>query len=66
MITIEEHEKAVWDAHNNFLQNGVPMGIQCPECDGELYHKNGAILTSYPPQRDVECNKCGHMTRITG
>ena len=42
-------------------------GIACPECVLELIDSDPKIeLTSYPPQKQVECVECGYYgTRIS-
>jgi hypothetical protein len=34
-------------------------GLACPKCGGELI-RTGGILTSYPPQERLRCDKCSH------
>lgn len=34
-------------------------GIECPNCKEELYDTSpSAVLTSYPPQKKVNCMNC--------
>ena len=35
-------------------------GILCPECDKEMYDKDGTVLYSSPLQKRVICLGCGH------
>jgi hypothetical protein len=38
-----------------------PNGIACPNCGEELMDTNPMVtLTSYPPQKDIHCNKCNY------
>ena len=39
--------------------NKSNSGIACPKCEEELLYTNpNVVLTSYPPQKSVECCKC--------
>jgi len=39
----------------------VPNGIACPKCGEELFDSTpNIVLTSYPPQHNVNCPKCGY------
>lgn len=36
-------------------------GIQCPNCNKELYDiKPNILLASYPPKKSIVCNNCGY------
>jgi len=35
-----------------------PNGLACPQCGAPLLDSDGAVLTSYPPQKNVHCDKC--------
>jgi len=39
-------------------------GIECPQCHNELLYADNIILTSYPPQRRVFCDKCNYSNTI--
>lgn len=40
-------------------QHYIQTDIECPKC-GDLIYKNiSLILTSYPPQYQFHCEKCG-------
>jgi len=60
MKTLEEHNAEVFSRQ---LQHGqkVGLGIQCPNCEAELYNPEpGITLTSNPPQQYVACSKCDY------
>lgn len=33
--------------------------IECPVCRGTIYKNIGIVLTSYPPQYQYKCPRCG-------
>ena len=42
-------------------ENPHQNGIICPECGAELWDSfPGTVLSSYPPQMDIHCEKCGY------
>lgn len=38
----------------------IPNGLACPECGKELMDSDGMILTSNPPQRNIQCSDCDY------
>jgi len=61
--SLEEHNK---QAYNNFAAvNNLNSGFACPKCEEELYYSNpNVMLTTYPPKRGVQCNKCNHTDYV--
>lgn len=61
--TIEEHNQFKRD---QYFQKNQPQktGIECPQCHNELLYADNMILTSYPPQRRVFCDKCNYSNTI--
>jgi len=57
--SLEEHNNK---AYNTFAAvNNLNSGFACPKCGEELYYSNpNFMLTTYPPKRSVQCNKCNH------
>jgi transposase len=39
-------------------------GVACPKCGGELQFTDDILRTSIPPQRQVRCDACQHVTFI--
>lgn len=65
MKTLDEFNKERLDLYRD-KSNPTPNGIACPKCNNELYDSNPQfILTSYPPRKNVHCEKCAfHGTRL--
>jgi predicted RNA-binding Zn-ribbon protein involved in translation (DUF1610 family) len=61
--SLEEHNK---QAYINFAAvNNLNSGFACPKCGEELYYSNpNVMLTTYPPKRGVQCNKCNHTDYV--
>jgi rRNA maturation protein Nop10 len=61
--SLEEHNNK---AYNNFAAvNNLNSGFACPKCGEELYYSNpNFMLTTYPPKRGVQCNKCNHTDYV--
>lgn len=58
MRTLENHNKDVQAAYTYPKLNGVA----CPNCGEELYDRDGTVLCSNPPQRNIICLEegCGY------
>lgn len=59
-MTWEEYknERATHNIYKN-NQHYIKTDIECPNC-GEFIYKNISLaLTSYPPQYQFHCEKCG-------
>jgi DNA-directed RNA polymerase subunit RPC12/RpoP len=65
MKTLEEFNEDQRKIHEyEFSQHPHPNGIQCPECDGELWDSSPEIrLLSNPAQKHVHCPSCGYRGR---
>jgi DNA-directed RNA polymerase subunit M/transcription elongation factor TFIIS len=61
--SLEQHNK---ESFNNFAAiNHLNSGFACPKCGEELYYSNpNVMLTTYPPKRSVQCNKCNHTDYV--
>jgi len=61
--SLEEHNNK---AYNTFAAvNNLNSGFACPKCGEELYYYNpNTMLTTYPPKRGVQCNKCNHTDYV--
>ena len=61
--SLEEHNNK---AYNTFAAvNNLNSGFACPKCGEELYYYNpNVMLTTYPPKRGVNCNKCNHTDYV--
>ena len=61
--SLEEHNK---QAYTNFAAvNNLNSGFACPKCGEELHYSNpNVMLTTYPPKRGVNCNKCNHTDYV--
>lgn len=60
LVSLEDHNS---NAKYFYCQLGKPVknGIACPKCGAELYDSNPfIILTSFPPQLEVHCEKCDY------
>jgi len=40
-------------------QHYIRTDIECPECGALIYKNISLVLTSYPPQYQFHCEKCG-------
>ena len=63
MKTLDQHnaERRHSFSEQDELNKPHPNGIQCPNCDAELWDSNPMIvLTSYPAQKNVHCPECGY------
>ena len=56
-----EDYKAQRELHNIYKNNQhyVLTDIECPNCGAFIYKNISLILTSYPPQYQFHCEKCG-------
>lgn len=63
MKTLEEHNSQQLNAYWQLNSNApVLNGISCPDCNEELYDSSPmTTLTSNPPQKNVNCSKCGYV-----
>lgn len=63
MKSLEEHNSEREQIHRMLnIHAPVKNGIACPDCGNELVDSNpSAVLCSYPPQKDVKCDKCGYI-----
>ena len=61
--SLEQHNN---EAYNTFAAvNNLNSGFACPKCGEELYYSNpNFMLTTYPPKRGVQCNKCNHTDYV--
>jgi DNA-directed RNA polymerase subunit M/transcription elongation factor TFIIS len=61
--SLEQHNN---EAYNTFAAvNNLNSGFSCPKCGEELYYSNpNVMLTTYPPKRGVQCNKCNHTDYV--
>ena len=55
--TAKEYREA---AQNSPLQWSEPK-YQCPKCGGGMCRNEMVVLTSYPPQYEYQCDKCGYV-----
>lgn len=39
--------------------NYLKTDIECPVCGAPVYKNTSIVLTSYPPQYQFHCEKCG-------
>jgi hypothetical protein len=63
MQTVEEYQakkKELRAMEITRFETGIPTGVQCPDCDGELYEVGARVMTCIPPIRvsETKCNKC--------
>ena len=64
MKTLEQHNADQWKAHEERQRLGQPHrnGIACPKCGKELWDSHPMLtLTTYPAQKNVHCESCGHV-----
>jgi DNA-directed RNA polymerase subunit M/transcription elongation factor TFIIS len=61
--SLEEHNNKTY---NTFAAvNILNSGFACPKCGEELYYYiPNTMLSSYPPKRGVQCNKCNHTDYV--
>jgi DNA-directed RNA polymerase subunit RPC12/RpoP len=64
METVEEHQERRRREINEMVNNAQRTGIRCPDCSIEMINRDGAILTSNPPQMNVTCPFCGYKTTV--
>lgn len=55
--TAKEYREA---AQKDPLQWSEPK-YQCPKCGGGMRRNEMVVLTSYPPQYEYQCDKCGYI-----
>jgi len=62
MKTLEEHNEESKEFFYKMNDNSPkPNGIKCPKCGEELLDSTpNIVLTSYPPQYNIHCSKCGY------
>ena len=59
--SLEEHNRQALEIFNNQAKTG----FACPNCGEELFYvNNNTVLTSYPPQKLVECLQCTYKGSI--
>ncbi len=60
MKSVNEHNKEMHKRYR-LSEESRTNGIECPLCGLELYDSApGVILSSYPPQKRVNCKTCGY------
>ena len=64
LISIEENNQQIMEQHKKQEKYGMPTGVACPKCGGELHQKGLNIKMSYPPQATVICPDCEHLDSI--
>ena len=59
-MTWEEYknERATHNIYKN-NQHYIKTDIECPKCSALIYKNISLVLTSYPPQYQFHCEKCG-------
>lgn len=62
--TLEMHNAITTNKYfnfNNLNQRPLKNGIACPKCGEELLDSNpNMTLTSYPPKKNIHCEKCDY------
>uniref|UniRef100_A0A6H1ZHM3 Uncharacterized protein n=1 Tax=viral metagenome TaxID=1070528 RepID=A0A6H1ZHM3_9ZZZZ len=68
MKTLSEQNKDVYDAMAMMQKEDHCgcAGVACDKCGTEMVFSDMCVLTSYPPQRNVRCPKCGYTGRAVG
>lgn len=51
----QRRETNIYKDHQHYVRTD----IECPECGALIYKNISLILTSYPPQYQFRCVKCG-------
>ena len=55
--SLKQHNEQALEAFA--FGNKSNSGLACPKCEEELLYTNpNVVLTSYPPQKSVECREC--------
>ena len=65
MKTLAEYQaerREHWSRHasESRQRHRAPSGIACPKCGDEMRIDLTVTLTSNPPQRNANCEGCGH------
>ena len=59
-MTWEEFKKERETSHRYVgYQEYEVTQIECPECGENIFKNMSLVLTSYPPQHQYRCFKCG-------
>ena len=62
---LDQHRKELEAIFEKQRKESTSTGVECPRCKEELHNCHpGLLLTSYPPQIQVECLSCGYTTSI--
>lgn len=57
--SLAEHNEEVFRRHASIREEENGNGLECPNCEAELYDSEpGIVLTSNPPQHRVACREC--------
>lgn len=61
--SLEDYNAQQREYHFNVsIDKSVLNGIACPKCGEEMMDSNPmVVLTSYPPQKNVNCSKCDYV-----
>lgn len=61
--SLEDYNTQQREYHFNIsIDKPVLNGIACPKCGEEMMDSNPmVVLTSYPPQKNVNCSKCDYV-----
>ena len=61
--SLEDYNTQQREYHFNISSDKpVLNGIACPKCGEEMMDSNPmVVLTSYPPQKNVNCSKCDYV-----
>jgi hypothetical protein len=60
MKSLVEHNEERAKMYKN-PSDPKPNGLGCPNCSNELFDTNpDQTLMSYPPQKRIHCEGCGH------
>ena len=57
----KEYSEMANKAAFQFTDRWSEPKYQCPKCGGGMCRDEMTVLASYPPQREYQCNKCGHV-----
>lgn len=59
--TAKEYREAAQKTVLQFSSQWSEPKYQCPKCGGGMRRNEMAVLTSYPPQYEYQCDKCGYI-----
>jgi uncharacterized protein with PIN domain len=60
MKTLEQHNEEFIANHKKATTFPRKNGIACPKCNKELSDVSNWVLLSWPTQKEVICESCGH------